>query len=107
MRSPRSRRFAHGFQVSPDQPRDVSVGLRHRREYLSPSCRGLDVADADLQVALAIFTAADEGRIQADRDCGCRGGWLICRRIAKLLADLQRMAAQCLRALPGVDWKQG
>ena len=51
-----------GFQVSPDQPRDVSVGLRHRREHLSPSGGGLNVADTDLQVALAVFTAADEGR---------------------------------------------
>jgi hypothetical protein len=92
----------HGFKLSADQRRDVSVGLRDRTEHLSSSGCGLDVADADLQVALALFTAANEGRIQADRDCRCRSGWLIYRRIVKLLSDLERMAAQCLRALASV-----
>jgi hypothetical protein len=40
---------------------------------------------------------------QVERDCRYSGGWLFRRRIAKLLPDLQRMAAQRLRTLPSVD----
>jgi hypothetical protein len=95
-----------GFKVSQDQRHDVSVSLRHRCKHLSFSGGGLDVADAEFHVARAIFAAADEGRTQADCDRRCRGGSLIDRRIAKLLASPQRMAAQCLRALPSVDRQQ-
>jgi hypothetical protein len=38
--------------------------------------------------------------------CGATQPRLIRRSIAELLADLQRMAVQCLRALPGVDRQQ-
>jgi hypothetical protein len=67
---------AHGFKVSADQRRDVGTSLHHRSEHLSPSGSRLDVADANLQVSLAVFAAADEGRIQGDSDRrrhrGCR-----------------------------------
>ena len=91
---------AYGFKVSADQRRDVGTSLRHRSEHLSPSGSRLDVADANLQVSLAVFAAADEGRIQGDSDRRRRG----CRHdrgvIAKLLANFQRMMSQCLGAPP-------
>jgi hypothetical protein len=59
---------ANASKVSADQHRDVGVSLRDRSEHLSASTGGLDVADADLQVAFAFFAAADEGRVQADSD---------------------------------------
>ena len=85
---------AHGFDGPPDQRGDVGIGSGNRPEHLSCSASGLDVADADLKVAFALFAAAYEGRIQGDSDC--RGGvWrLIHRRTAELLADEQRMAPQ-------------
>jgi hypothetical protein len=49
------------LKVSADQRRDVGVSLRNGAEHLSSAIRGLDVADADLQVAFAVFTAAVEG----------------------------------------------
>jgi hypothetical protein len=59
---------ANDLKVSADQRRDVGVSLGDRSEHLSASTGGLDVADADLQVAFAFFAAADEGRVQADSD---------------------------------------
>jgi hypothetical protein len=93
---------ANASKVSADQSRNVGVTLRGGAEQLSSAIGGLDVTDADLNVAFAVFAAADEGRIQADADC-CRRGRLIRHRIAQLLADPQRVAAQRLGALTGID----
>jgi hypothetical protein len=94
---------ANASKVSADQHRDVGVSLRGGAEHLSSAIGGLDVADADFHVAFAVFAAADEGCIQADVDRCCHGGRLIRHCIAELLADPQRVAAQRLRALPGID----
>jgi hypothetical protein len=66
---------------------------------LSSAAGGFDVADADLDVAFAGFAASDEGRVHAHRDRHWRIGWLI-RRIVELIAEPQRMAAQCLGLFP-------
>ena len=58
-------------------------------------------------VTFALFAAADERRVPADSDrCCCRSCWLVRGCISKLLADPQRMVAQCLRAPTGVSRQQ-
>jgi len=79
---------AHGFKSSLDQRGDVGIGPGDCAKDLAATVNRLDVADADLQVAFAVFTAAYEGRVQRDSDCR-GGGWrLLCRRIAELFTDL-------------------
>jgi len=97
---------AHGFKVSADQRFDVGARPYDRSEHLPASGSGLDVADPNLQVPFAVFTAADEGRIQGDRDRRRRGWRLDRGGIAALLADFQRMMPQCLGVPPGVDRQQ-
>jgi hypothetical protein len=75
---------AQCLEISADQHRDVGIAPRDGAEYLPTSTGHLDVADANLQMALAVVAAPDEGRIQADADGrrrGPGGG-----RVAKLLA---------------------
>jgi hypothetical protein len=66
------------------------------------SASSLNVAEADLKVAFAFFAAAVEGPTRGGSDCR-GGGWRLIRRC---IADLQRIAAQCLGALPGLDRQQ-
>ena len=94
---------AHGLEVSANQRRDVGVALRNSAKYLPTSARRLDVADANLQMAFAVVAAADEGGIQTDADRRLRGRRLGQGRVAKLLADFQRMMAKCFRARAGLD----
>ena len=94
---------AHRLKVSPDQHRDVGIGPRDGAEDLSASVSRLDVADANFQMPFAVVAATDEGRVQADRDRR-RGGRRLDRGgVTKLLTDLERMAAQGLGALAGLD----
>jgi hypothetical protein len=97
---------ANGANALSDQRRDVGVGLRHCSEHLPTSARCFDIADAHFQVTFARFTAADERRIHADSDRCCRSCWLVRGCSSKLLADPQRMVAQCLRAPTGVNGQQ-
>src|SRR5271154_1790244 len=94
---------AHGLEVSANQRRDVGVALRNSAKYLPTSASRLDVADANLQMAFAVVAAADEGGIQTDADRRLRGRRLGQGRVAKLLADFQRMMAKCFRARAGLD----
>ena len=59
---------AHRIKVSADQQRDVGVALRDSAKYLAAAAGHLDIADTNLQMALAIVTAPDEGRVQTDAD---------------------------------------
>ena len=52
---------AHGFQGSLDQRGDVDLGPGDGAKNLAATVNRLDVADADLQVAFAVFAAAYEG----------------------------------------------
>jgi hypothetical protein len=98
---------ANGSKVLADQRRDVSVSLGDRSEHLPASARSFDISDADLQVPFTRFATADEGRIHADSDRSrCRRCWLVRARGPKLLADPQRMVAQCLGAPAGVNRQQ-
>ena len=93
---------ADRLEASPDQHRNVGVGPCDGAEDLPPSVGCLDVADANLQMPFAVVAAADEGRVQGDGDRRRRGRRLDRGGVAKLLADLERMAAQCLGALAGL-----
>src|SRR5271166_89901 len=84
---------ANSSKVSMDQRRDVGTSLRHRSEHLPASVTSLDISDADLQVPLAVFATADEGRIHADGDRRSHSCWPARGRGAKLLADPQGMTA--------------
>ena len=97
---------AHACQGSLDRCGDDGLGPADGAENLTAAVTGLDVADANLQVAFAVFAAADKGCIQAQRDGG-GSRRLFGRRMAKLLADQQRMATQCLGTLPGVGRQPG
>ena len=98
---------ANGSKALSDQRRDVGVSLRDCSEHLPPSACSFDIADAHLQVPFTLFAAADERRIHADSDrCCCRSCRLVRGRSSKLLADPQRMVAQCLRAPTGVNGQQ-
>ena len=73
---------------------DRRIGLCHCGENLSGAVWCLDVAEANLQMARARLTAANEGRVDAQGDrCGGR-----CRfsrsGIPQVLANLERMGAQ-------------
>jgi hypothetical protein len=52
---------AHGFKGSLDQRGDVGFGPGDGAKNLAATINRLDVADADLQVAFAVFAAAYEG----------------------------------------------
>ena len=52
---------AHGFQGSLDQRGDVGLSPGDGAKDLAGSANRLDVADTDLQVAFAVFSAAYEG----------------------------------------------
>ena len=52
---------AHGFQGPLDQRGDVGLGPGDGAKDLAATVNRLDVADADLQVAFAVFAAAYEG----------------------------------------------
>ena len=55
-----------------EQGRNIGVRLGHRCEHLPGSASRFDISDADLQMPLALFATADEGRINADGDRCCR-----------------------------------
>src|SRR5690242_19021663 len=93
---------AYRLQVSADRHREVSIGPRDGGEYLTASGSRLDVADANFQMPFAVMAATDEGRVHSDRD-GRRGRRRLDRGVAKLLPRLERMAAQRLGALSGLD----
>src|SRR5713101_2423008 len=57
---------ADRLKVSPDEHCDVSVGLRDSAEYLPATIGCLDIANANLQMPLAIVAATDEGCVQGD-----------------------------------------
>src|SRR4051794_24852325 len=81
-------------EVAADQRREIRVGLRDGTEHLPASRRRLDVADPDLQVPLAVLTAADERRVQGQRDHRGRRGRFDGRWHRQRLGDLEGMAAQ-------------
>src|SRR5271163_1103433 len=61
-------------------------------------------------MAFAVVAVADEGGIQTDADRRLRRRRLGQGRVAKLLADFQRMMAKCFRARAGLasrpgDWR--
>src|SRR5271169_4368939 len=88
---------ADGSKTLSDQRRDVGVSLRDRSEHLPPSTCSFNISDTDLQVPFTLFATTDERRIHADGDRCYRGSYrLVCGRSYKLLADPQRMVAQCL-----------
>jgi hypothetical protein len=72
-----------------DQRRDRGVGFGDRGKDLPGSTRCLDIAEPDFEMALALLTAPDEGRVQRQGDrrgggcrlvrCGVRG----CQRISR------------------------
>ena len=94
---------AHRLKAAPDQHRDVGIGPRDGAEDLSASVGSLDIADPNFQMPFAVVAATDESRVQADGDRR-RGGRRLNRGgVTKLLTDLERMAAQCLGALAGLD----
>jgi hypothetical protein len=63
----------------------------------------LNVANANLNMALALLTAPDEGRVQADTDRRRNRRGLDRGYVAKLLADVQGMPAQRFVARGGLD----
>jgi len=58
------RGFVQCLKVSGDQHHDVGIVPRDGAGYLPVSTGHLDVADANLQMALAVVAASDEARIQ-------------------------------------------
>ena len=94
---------SHGVETAADQRREIRVGLRHGAEHLPASRRRLDIADPDLQVPLATLAAADEGRVQGQRDRLGRSGRFEGRRHRQRSGDLEGMPAQGLVGRPGVD----
>jgi hypothetical protein len=93
---------ADRLEISLDERRDVSVRIRDRAEYLPGATGCLGIANANLQMALAMVAATDEGRVQGDGDrrrCNRRRDGL---GVAELLADSERVAAQGLGTLPSL-----
>src|SRR5277367_753232 len=93
---------ADRLEATPDQHRDVGVGLRDSAEDLPLPVGCFHVADADLQMPFAFVAAPDEGRVYGDGDARRGGRRLAGGGIAKLLADFQCMAAQSLGARSAV-----
>src|SRR5271166_3924081 len=93
------RRFGRPSQdlagLAPRYPYRLS---RQRRR---PAVGRLDVADANLQMPFAVVAATDEGRVYRDGDARRWGSRRDNGGVAKSPADLERMAAQGLGALPG------
>src|ERR1700736_3309173 len=56
------------LKAAPNHRRGLRVGVRHGAEHLSATAGCFDVADANLQMSLAIVAAADEGRVYGDGD---------------------------------------
>ena len=52
---------AHGCEGPLDQRGNVGLGPGDGAKNLAATINRLDIADADLQVAFAVFAAADEG----------------------------------------------
>ena len=57
-----------GVEAAADQHFDVGVNFGDSTEHLPSTSLRLDIANPHLQMPLALLTAADEGRIQSDRD---------------------------------------
>jgi hypothetical protein len=53
---------------SADQGHEIRLRSGHGCEHLTATRVGLGVADPDFQMPFALFTAADERRVHADRD---------------------------------------
>jgi len=90
-------------EVAADQRSDVGIGFGDGTENLPVPRLRFDVADPDLQMPLALCTAADERRIQGDHDrrsCCFRPN---CGALTQSLADFQGMAAQGRMMLSRVD----
>jgi hypothetical protein len=60
--------LANDLKAALNPNRDVDIGSGNRTEDLPPAIGCLDVADAHLQMPVASFTAADEGRVRGDGD---------------------------------------
>ena len=86
----RTRRACKGRMRAPDGGllRTYNRGSAKIDGFLDDHAHLLDVADANLQVAFAVFAAAYEGRVQRDSDCRGGGRRLLSRRIGELFTDL-------------------
>ena len=79
---------------------EMSVSsLRDRSEHLPASARSFDIADADLQVFVALFAAADERQVHADSDrCCCCSCWLVrafqCQTARRSAAEFEEQHAR-------------
>ena len=94
---------ADRLQASADQHRDVGIGPRDGAVDLPAPVGSLDIADPNFEMPFAVIAATDEGRIHGDGD-GRRGRLRLDRGgVTKLLTDLERMAAESLGALAGLD----
>ena len=82
--------------------RNVGVGSGDGTEDLPPAVGCLEVANANFQMPVTFLAATNECRVHSDGDAdGCRyrlGRW----HVTKLLADLERVGAQCLGAQANV-----
>jgi hypothetical protein len=97
---------AQGIESASDQRRDVGAGSRNSTEHLPAALGCLGIADAHLQVPLPLVAAADKGRVQAEGDFRHWRHRLDRGRIAQLLTDRERAAAQGLVARRGRDRQQ-
>jgi hypothetical protein len=96
-------RLADLLEAAPDQRLDPGVGPGDRGEDLPAAGGRLDVAQADLQMAQAVLTAADEGRIHGQGDRRGGGCRLDRGSVEQVRADLERAGAQGLGIDPGID----
>src|SRR3954465_3768107 len=82
------------------------VGPGNGGENLPGPVRCLDIAEANLQMAWARLTAANEGRVDAQGDRG--GGRCRFSRsgIPQVLANLERLGAQGFGIGPGIEREQ-
>jgi hypothetical protein len=92
---------ADRLKASPDQHRDIRIGLGDGAEDLPPTIRRLDVANANLQMAFVVMAAADERRVHRDSDRRRGDDRFGHSPLAKMPADPERMPAQRLGTLSG------
>ena len=85
-----------------DQHLDVRIGFGDGTENLPPARFCFNIADPHLQMPLAVFTAADERRIQGHGDRRSRLIGPHRRLIPKLRTDFQGVIAQSLRVVSGI-----
>jgi hypothetical protein len=80
-----------------DQHLDVRIGFGNSAENLSPAGLRFNIADAYLQMPLAVLTAADEGRIQGHGDRRSRRIRPHRGLIPRVCTNFQGLTAQSLR----------